>query len=473
MKIERLKSILLIILVISSIVLTANKWFDEELWPEGYSFFSGVKKYFVGNNDTTNEIFNANEEILKPAKIIVNNLSNHVLLTKSSENYDSIYEEIKAMLSLSLVSDGRVMADAAEWNDHLKSKSFYFSYPVMYDASYFASQLSASYSGKIKYFKEFVVANDQRLPSVTYIYIKDAETEEIEKIKINYQSDTVETLIKNAANDTNDINYYSFELNFDNNDKGIEDHVVIDHDVLINIAEKKTSRISERNLFYNIASNETMYSNILAKFKYNTSNIRKYIESDDSMVFVENYGTLKLHSNGQLSYKSVDEIKGIALDTSNTNACLNSCITFVNDITALMGVNRELYYEISSDIHDITGQNFTLTFDYYINDNIILIPEEKYSVKNAITVKVANGKIVSYDQIFVSYMTTDEEISCGSAIEAIDRLGNQGEPYSETVSDIFLAYKFDDEYNFWVPMWFIEDSKGKIYMISSNAEVVQ
>ncbi len=472
MKIERLKSILLIILVISSIVLTANKWFNEKLWPEGYSLFSGVKNHFAGEDKSESAVFNADDAVLKPAKIIVNNLSNHVLLTKSTEGYDSICKEIKDMLFMSLTSNTTVSADATEWNDHLKSKSFYFSYPVMYDASYFASQLSAEYSGKIKYFKEFVVAGDPRLPSVTYVYIKDAESEEIEKIKIDYKSDSAELLISDAADNIGDINYYSFELNFDEDDKGVEDHVVIDHDVLINISEKKTSKISERNLFYNIASNEAMYSSILTKFKYNTSNIRKYIESDDSMVFVENYGTLKLHSNGRLSYNSVDRTKGIPLDTSSTNACLNSCITFVNSIMELMSVNKALYYEISSDIHDISGQSFTLTFNYYINDNMIIIPEEKYSLKNAITVEVANGKIVSYEQIFVSYMPTGEEIGCGSAIDAIDRLGSQSKSYPETVSDIFLAYKYDEEDNLWIPMWFIEDSKGNIYMISSNPEVV-
>ena len=84
MKIERLKSILLIILVISSIVLTANKWYSKELWPEGYSFFSNVKKLFSQDKTGKSTSINPNEEILNPAKIIINTLNNHVLFTKSS-----------------------------------------------------------------------------------------------------------------------------------------------------------------------------------------------------------------------------------------------------------------------------------------------------------------------------------------------------------------------------------------------------
>ncbi len=470
MKIERLKSILLIILVISSIVLTANKWFNEELWPEGYNFISAFKKHFSASEATIASSFNPNEEVLKPAKIIVNNLNNHVLFTKSSEEFDGISSDIKDILSVSFKSQSISQATTLEWNNHLKSRSLYFSYPVMYDSSYFSSQLSLEYRGKVKYFKEFVVANDQVLPSVMYVYIKDAESESIEKIKISFESESIALLIDSISDQSSDINYYSFELNFDaSNDNTVEDHVVIDHDVLINISEKKAYKLSEKNLFNNIASNNDLYSNLLGQFKYNTSNIRKYVESDDSIVFVENYGTLKLHSNGLLSYESVDENKGIELNTSSTNTCLNSCITFVNSTSSLMGTNSEMYYEISSDIHDITGLSFTLTFDYYINDNIIIIPEEKYSAKNAITVKVVNGKIVSYDQVFVSYVPTDEIISCGSAIDAIDRMGAQSDSYPEIVSDIFVAYKYRD--NSMYPMWYIEDSEGNISMIPSKAEV--
>lgn len=472
MKIERLKSILLIILVISSIVLTANKWFSKELWPGGYSFVSSFKKHFSLSQDKVADTFDPNREVLKPAKIIINNLNNHVLLTKSSPQFDGVFTDIKDILSKAFTSKDKTSADMSEWNNNLKSGSLYFGYPVMYDASYFASQLSKTYTGDIKHFKEFVVANDQVVPSVMYVYIKDAETDAIEKTKINFESETLSTLINRASSETGDINYYSFELNFDSADNnGVEEHVVIDHDVLINISEKQAHKISEINSFDNIASNSYLYSQVLAQFKYNTSNIRKYVESDDSMVFVENYGTLKLSSNGLLSYESVDGNKGIDLNTSSAKNCLNSCITFVNNVSSLIDSGSEMYCEISSDIHDITGLNFTLTFDYYINDNTIIIPEEKYGVKNAVTVKVSNGRIVSYNQVFVSFVPSNDTINCGSAIDAIDRLGTADGIYPDTISDIFVAYNYAKEENAWYPMWYIEDSAKNISMISNKAEV--
>lgn len=472
MKIERLKSILLIILVISSIILTANKWFSEELWPSGYNFFSNVKSRISGEGKDGEKGFNPNEEILKPAEIIVNNLSNHVLYTKSSLEYDEICDEIKKMLYIAFTSKKSIDTDDEEWNNQLKSKSCYFSYPVIYDASYFASQLSLGYEGSIKYIKEFIVSGDLRIPSVMHMYIKDAKTEEISKVTIDFESENIASLINNAKNYNGDINYYSFELNFDNtNESSIKDHVIIDRGVLINISPKMLKKLSEQNMFENIIYNEELYKDILSLFEYNTSSIRKYVESDNSMVFVENYGTLKLHSTGLLEYKSTDKTKGIELDNSSVNSCINSCITFVNDVTGLMNTGKSMYFEISSDIHDIQSRSFTLSFDYYINDSKIIIPEDRYQTKNAITVEVENGTVVSYTQVFNKFSPLSDEIGCGSAIDAIDRLETGSADISGSITDIFAAYSYNKDLSDWVALWCIEDSKGNISTISPKAEV--
>ncbi len=464
MKIERLKSILLIILVISSILLTANKWFDEELWPGGYSFFSDAKNRISGDSGKQDSEFNPNEEILRPGKIIINNLNNHILYTKAQENYDIISREITDILSAAFDSANMQESSVDEWNSHLQAQSCYLIYPVVYDASYFASQLSKKYKGSIKYFKEFVIAEDARISSAMYLYIKDAMDGKIEKLRLNYEDSHIDYLIENAPLLNEEINYYSFELNFNTSgDDSKGNHAIINDNVLINISGKKTNKIIEKNLFYNIVANEELYTNILSKFNFNTSTIRKYIEADDSMVFVENYGTLKLHSNGMLEYKSTDKTKGIELNSGSIRSTLNSCIGFVNYVTASMDIGSGIYYEISSDIHDIKTKSFSMSFDYYINDSKIIIPEKRYSAKNAVNVEVADGKIVSYSQIFLGYDISEEMQSCGSAIDAIDQIDDEDKRQdtdSETISDIFTAYSYDTDRQQWISGWYIQNSKG-------------
>ncbi len=461
MKIERLKSILLIMLVISSILLTANKWFDEELWSGDYSFFSDVKNKISADSDKD---FNPNEEILRPAKIIVNNLNNHILYTKSQENYNILSKEITAILSAAFGTASMQESSANEWNSHLQAQSCYLIYPVIYDSSYFASQLSKEYKGSIKYFKEFVIAEDARISSTMYLYVKDAIDGKIEKLRLNHETSFINNILDDAPYLNEEINYYSFELNFNTSgDDSKGKHAIIDDNVLINISGKRANKISEKNLFYNISMNEAVYTNILSRFNFNTSSIRKYIEADDSMVFVENYGTLKLHSNGMLDYKATDKTKGIELDSSSIKSTLNSCIGFVNELSSVMDMKNGVYYEISSDIHDIKSKSFSMSFDYYINDSKIIIPSDRYSAKNAINIEVADGKIISYTQLFLGYDIYEEQLSLGSAIDAIDRIDTDDKRQNAdevSISDIFTAYSYDIGTHKWSPSWYIKDSKG-------------
>lgn len=471
MKIERLKSILLIMLVISSIVLTANNWYDKELWPEGYSLFSGIKKHFSNENENIAKAFNPTEEVLRPAQIIINKLNNHILYTKSSGNYEDLCDEITALLDVAFSSHAFTDSNVEEWNNRLKTDSCYFSYPVIYDATYFSSQLSGIYPGKTRYFREFLVSVDQIIPSTLYLYIKDPESDNIEKIQLEYEGNRIDELIKDAQNNSTDVSYFSFELNFNNADEsGVKDHVIIDGNVLINIAEKRIQSIRENNVFEDIALNDTMCKSILEIFNYNTSGIRKYVEADNSVVFVENYGTLKLHSNGILDYKSLDSTNGITLEGNSVNACLNSCITFVNKITSVIPTNG-MYYEITSDIHDINSKSFTLTFDYFINDNQIIMPHERYQIKNAVSVTVENGKITSYTQLFNSFELIGTETNLRSAIDAIDMLEYENKKDNEVVTDIFSAYSYNADTEIWQPHWYVENSDGNISTISMNTEV--
>ncbi|MBQ4527597.1 MAG: hypothetical protein II998_05955 [Clostridia bacterium] len=464
MKLERFKSILLVLLVISSIVLTVNKWFNEKLWPEGYNFFSDVSSRF--SFDTSSPVkFNPNEEVLKPAKIIINNTGNHVLYTKSSAEYQSLYADIKNILIKAFNTDDYTETSIQEWNNNLKSKSCYFSYPVTYDYGFLLSQITNKYQTSSGYCREFLISYDTRVSSALNLYIKDDRSEEIVKKRISYDTTSISSLIE-ASSLSDEQNYYSFELNFDmNSDDPVEQPVTIDSDVLISITEKNLPLIVEKNVFDDIIDNSSVYSQILSLFGINTSTIRRYVENDNSMVFVENYATIKLKTNGLLDYKAVDTSMGIELSGSNSYESINSCITFVNSVNDALFSGSEMYYEISSDIADIKSRTYTLKFDYYIKDNMISTQRDVFDMDHSIIIEVVSGKIVSYKQVCKEYKSTTEVISCPSAIDAIDSLSTSFYQFGEQVKDVFMAYTYNSIQNSWVPCWFIETSEGVISMV--------
>ena len=42
---ERIKSFVLVLLILLSIWLTSETWIDKRLWPDGYSLFVNVKEW--------------------------------------------------------------------------------------------------------------------------------------------------------------------------------------------------------------------------------------------------------------------------------------------------------------------------------------------------------------------------------------------------------------------------------------------
>ena len=458
-KLERFKSILLILLVISSIVLTVNKWFDEKLWPEGYNFFSHVKNGFASKKND-GDVFSPNEEVLKPAKIIINNSGNHNLYTKSSDEYPDITNEIKSILTKSIsVEDSMIVSDE-EWNNNLKSKSCYFSYPVIYDYGFLKSQLLNKYTIDTTYCKEFIISFDSRISSVLYLYSKNPKTNEVSKKSISYDGTKIKTLIDNVSGNEN--NFYSYELKFDMQTDGLVDQpIIIDSDVLISVTPKKLPAIKETNVFSDISSNQNMQSDVLSTFGFNPSSIRRYVESDNSMVFVENYATLKLGANGLLDYKAIENSQGIKIEGNSSYDSINSCITFVNTVNSSLFSGKDMYYEISSDVCDINSKTYTLKFDYYIHDNMIVVPKDVYPIDHSVIVEVVSGKIVNYRQICKEYSLSGEYVDFSSAIEAIDSLYSTPQT-GELITDIFTAYTYDSAQKKWTPSWYIEKSDGVI-----------
>ena len=467
--IERLKSILLICLVISSIILTTNKWFNEKLWPEGYNFFSDAKNYFTNDKNNEESNYEITDDILNPSRIILNNSGNHVLHSSSSDVYFLLLPEIKELLE-KLVSEGTfVQIDESEWNSALKSKSCYISYPVNYDSKFFFSKFSEIKDMPIKLVNEFMIIGDIRIPSVMYVYVKDASDDTIYKKRINYDSKEIPIQIDSSYSDSDEIFYYSYELNFDrDNRNSVDDVIVIDPDVLINISSKNLPLISEVNVFENISANTALCNKLLSAFGYNSSTIRKYIENDNSIVFVENYGSVKFHSNGTLDYKAVDNTKGIQLSSNSIFGCVNDCIAMVNEVSSSIGFDKKMHCVMSSDIKDFNSNTFTLTFDYYSDDNMIIIPSEIYGINHAVEVEVVSGKIVAYKQIFKRFKATENYISFNSAIDAIDKVRAMDISDFDRITDIFTAYTFDVNSRNWLPSWHIEDSDSEIFTVVTN-----
>ncbi|MBQ8525896.1 MAG: hypothetical protein IJ460_04175 [Clostridia bacterium] len=467
---ERIKSCLLGLLIVSSIVLTLNIWISGKLWSDGYNFFSNITNFFDFESKNKS-YYLSKENISYPQRIIVNNNEQRNLYTHTSTQYNDIIPSVLDIFKSSISSAEFTVANPAEWNSSLKGKSAYVSYPIIYDSNLLWGILDiVPVPGLPGTVKDFIISVSEKNDETLNIYIKDYNTQDIYKANVSFSYGEFTSMIEKYAIDSINMLPYSFELNFDkSSDESVEQKIVLDPTVTLLLEESKLPVIESVNLTKDVYNDTEMSENILSSFGYNTTNIRKYLDSNNTAVYVENYSSIKIHENGLLEYKALDNTKGITLTNSASTSqhdIFIACIEFVNTLWDNAFPNEELNINLTSDIR-ANGKNFYITMDYYVDgyQAISNISANKVHSKlsHSIEITVAEGKIVEYRQLFNSFRTTNDYFGNGSAINAIDRMFADNRMENSTITELTIAYSKNG--NKWYPTWSAKTTGGERIII--------
>ena len=468
---ERIKSCLLIFLIVSSIVLTLNMWISGKLWSDGYNFFSNITNFF--DSDPENKSYYLSKEnISYPQKIIINNIEKRNLYTHTSSQYNDIIPTVLNILKNTVSDCSFAPVDHSEWNNALKGKSAYISYPIIYDSNLLWGILDVipHYSEGPKTVKDFVISVSEKNDGTLNVYMIDHNTQQIYKSNVNYDYMVFCGIVEDYAKDSINLLPYSFELNFDKNSVNtVEQKIVLEPTVTLLLNSSRLPVIETVNLIENVYENNELSSNLLKSFGYNTSNIRKYLDNKNTAVYVENYGTIKVHENGLLEYKALDNSKGISL-TNTVNSTQHdvfiACIEFVNTVWNNAFPDEELNINLTSDIRS-DGKSFFITMDYYVDgyQTISRITDNRIhsDLNHSIEITVVDGKITEYRQLFNKFSSTDEYFENGSAINAIDRMFADKSINSGTVTELNIAYAKNGTK--WYPSWSAKTTDGNRIII--------
>lgn len=467
----RLKSILLVGLVFSSIVLTCYIWFSEKLWPEGYNFFANMPFSF-GKPQLQSTL--TKETLSDPKRVVVTNAGNRRVYAPDTPEGNALMGTVKQILKLAVASSDGATAPNDEWNGALKNKCMHVVYPVAYDSRLFANILGVQQpGGSVKTAKEFIIFAGDIVSSDISVYSRDVLTGEIVKIPVKWDRTALEQQIAQAAPENTGAGQYaySFELHFDDHvtdpdqvelqqtDGSSMQKAYLESDVLVTLDSSAAHIIKEINPLYDNDYNRGMIEEILRCFGFNVSGARKYMESDNSIVYVENYGTLKIHPDGLIEYRALDPEKGLPLSAASSGASYGSmlsCVDFVNTLwnSALPGIRLNL--NISSDVVEMRSRDFTLTMDYYAEGSRVnmAIPQTNAheAVSHAVEIQVTDDRIVSYRQVMTYFEPTEETVRVGSAITALDHLIADNQLEGGTISDLYLTYVPSGS-TLWQPVW--------------------
>lgn len=436
---ERIKSVILVMLVIFTFVLAERILVDKKLWPLGYNFFNFG--FFEKDNSSVSA------DLTTPERIIVNTgyqSSRYEYLSNSAE-FKEIYSESSNILKTAFSKPAREISEISSesWYSALTGKSVYICYPTTFSAQNFAGLMGIRRTeAPFKGFSDIVIDENGTL------YVNDDDS----FYKIETSSGNMADIIENSLEkdiENQSVIDYSFDLNFDK-EFGSQKTILSPMIPIYSGSVEADVIVAENPLLKDGILNQKAISSILSAFSINPNSMWRYTEADGTLVFVENTGVLKISTDGILTFTASD--MGISLSNQGPSTAyetLSEVTRFINTVNT--SIDQQAQMSLTSPLTQTGAHKFT--FDY----TICGIPV-KYSGKNAVSVTAINGYITEYSQVLRCYTPSGYKEFSPLYIEALDNIIAK---YQDSMNQINIkkmspAYIDNLENGEKIPDWYIE-----------------
>lgn len=480
---ESMKNLVLVLLIVSSITLTWNIWFSEELWPNGYNSFPYEENIFSSLGRKILSYFRTGEngtvfhysQLFYPKQIRINQNGKKDLVLPDSEHFTSINNQVKDILEVFIEDCTVTEISEEELKKAYRAASVYISYydnislPMM--GAYFGRNIPGELN-PIKEFKHLVFSLGSSTQEMN-LFLTDSITGK------NYQltaKGDISELAKKASSAVGDTvaggvqsnNYpFSFESNFDKLSRETGTRLPIDPYAIISLVPE-TIKAAEGEVLLHVGDAQTVntLSRLIEEFSINMGSARRFTDSAGAYNYVENFATLKINPGGLMEYSATNAEKGIKLDknASGEYDLVKSVGNFVNRISGVVpgNTNPLVYHNMS----EIGRDKYKFTFQYLADGIPVMIHKTLPNgevMENSVEVVVEKNHIVSYRQMFVNYRTTNQAVASASTIEAMDGFYNvyQGALENVEIDDFYLVYEYDADEGKVLPKWVFYLSNGE------------
>lgn len=484
MKKDRIASVILICLVVSSVFLTVEIWFSEELWPDGYNSFINPQNIlsrlpFVGDNaGDTEAVAPLHETMFMPERIIATeSISKRAVYSGNNDQFIALNDFAKTLLrQLFLTEDPeKENISAVDYCDTIKGNAFLVEYPA---------KLPVKVLGHICEVNDSPVFSDVSAVSryiavpgdnCCYIYMYDEASGDFIKYTVSFDNTVLYTVIsEHAIFGSNFMTAY--ELGFyKRDDVNIEQKLTFSPFVIIDTSNTETESmvISGINPFDRLDSPSSLsleaIGGIVSSFGYNHNTIRRYTDKDGTLVLVEDYSTIKIYPSGILEFTTTTPKKGINMQiNSGSSASPQNILDTVDSLTEILsGIWQAMEMDnlpdirLSSDITD-NYSDYSLSLDYRYGEYPVILSYG--DMGHAIELKIKDNLLVSLKVCIREYISTGEFSENLSTTDALDKFFEHPD-VSPDAENLFLGYIDYGTAGSIYTYWNVLDPDGKIFSL--------
>ena len=409
---------------------------------------------FWGNKRDTYVL--SSEYLYYPRKIVVNYSGNRTIYFNGQTPYMSFFNRISEPFTMLLSGEQEIkhyaLNDRKEWLDLLKGRSLYVDFGVAYNTKLLGQLFGIKDTVLFSYVpsvREFILVPGDNISNDIAFYLKDYRTGNISKFLISYDRKPLIDLLEQYAAHKSPRHTFSFEIGLDLDitaNGGQTNKVILSSDILLPL-ERQISKVIQSHNPINFESEYTI-NEILDAFNYSPSTIRKYTETDNTLVYVENHSRLKISPDGLIEYNAVEPGRGLTLPKStsvsqtSTSTLYESLITAMDFINKVGTVKEDIY--VSGDILDNQTRpgRYKFTFDYFYNGLPVIINPDTKDVRHAVEVEIVDGTLNSYRQYIRKYESLDEVEINVPITQVLDEVFTMRKTHNEPIriENMFLTY---------------------------------
>ncbi|MBR5535302.1 MAG: hypothetical protein IKU60_01505 [Clostridia bacterium] len=439
---EKVKTSIIVVLIINLVMLTYQSWFKSGLlgpdWP--YFSFSDLPLVRLFARDSFVSV--PKENLSKPRKIVVNDGELWVPYYNTDDAFGNLDDNtgaiIKSLLSGNIEKTERI--DYNSWLSLLARPGVYVEYPVRFEPRMLAMVLNTDFErlpSEIELISDAIII--PAFEDSVYVALRDADTNTSYKFLIKDGDISFpEEVLLMYTNKYRRDGYYEFAFNTLLSEGLGEGNVKVSDMVLFSDNEAVNRDI--------IGSNPIKGKNhgeILKSFSFNPKPLRYYTDGYGASNYVENYATVTIFPDGYIEYSAVESDKGINLGEYGANdyEILNRAIDFAEKVWSSVS-NEPLSVLVSGIEKTEAGNRFVL--DYYYGGREIAVEvakEGREGLYHAIEIETSGSNIISYRQFLRSYTAASSTTRQEHFMLALDYFVGQF-AYSENtvITDLYPGY---------------------------------